>query len=295
MFTVSVRGAAGSLVTHTCHHLPASLSHWLEVSVTPSSLRPIFNFSKFWDKCLFLFMSQSFIFSWEQLCHKVERIKTSLSCGFQPMFMDSSSSLFSPHFIPMFCFSLAALQISSSRIRHEYNSFNTYSLTNSHNYARAYSPSKLCKYISLYFVCMCIYLSTYLSTYLVYLSLYTSISPSSPSAIIKARLTESHDLSVLDFLSFLTLIITIFYLVFLFPVFHLSQAFPTTLKINIILWKSLNALTKVKPFSGLKSFLWLEVTFRAQYRQLGNTAKALWFLAFLYFSIHDFSCCNFIT
>ena len=172
MFTVSVHGAAGSLVTHTCCHLPASLSHWLKVSVTPPSLRPIFNFSKFWDKCLFQFMSQSLIFSWEQLCHKFERIKTSLSCGFLPMLMGSNWSLFSPHFIPMFCFSLAALQISSSGIRHEYGSFNTYSLTNSHNYARAYSSSKLCKYIYLYFVCMSIYLSTYLSTYLVYLSLY---------------------------------------------------------------------------------------------------------------------------
>lgn len=294
MFTVSVHEAAGSLVTHTCCHLPASLSHWLEVSVTPSSLRPIFNFSKFWDKCLFLFMSQSFIFSWEQLCHKVERIRTSLSCGFQPMFMGSSLSLFSPHFIPMFCFSLATLQISSSRIRHEYNSFNTYSLTNSHNYARAYSSSKLCNiFLSILSVCVYICLPIYLLIWSI--CLYTSISPSSPTAIINARLTESHDLSVLDFLSFLTLIITIFYLVFLFPVFHLSQAFPTTLKINIMLWKSLNVLTKVKPFSGLKSFLWLEVTFRAQYRQLGNTAKALWFLAFLYFSTHDFSCCNFIT
>ena len=50
MFTVSVHGAAGRLVTHTCCHLPESLSHWLEVSVTPSFLRPIFNFSKFWNK-----------------------------------------------------------------------------------------------------------------------------------------------------------------------------------------------------------------------------------------------------
>ena len=125
------------------------------------------------------------------------------------MFMVLSLSLFS-HFIPIFCFSLAALRFSSSRIRHEYSSFNTDSLTNSHNYARAYSSSKLCKYIYLFSVCMSIYLSTYLSTYLVYLSLYI-ISPSSPTAIIKAKLAESHDLSVLEFLFFLTLIITIFY------------------------------------------------------------------------------------
>lgn len=126
------------------------------------------------------------------------------------------------------------LQFSSSRIRHDYSSFNTDSLTNSHNYARAYSSSKLCKYIYLCSVCMSIYLSTYLSTYLVYLSLCI-ISPSSPSAIIKAKLAESHDLSVLEFLSCLTLIITIFYLVFLFPVFHLFQAFPPALKVNIVL------------------------------------------------------------
>lgn len=101
------------------------------------------------------------------------------------MFMGSSLSLFS-HFIPMFCFSLAALQFSSSRIRHEYSSFNTDSLTNSHNSARAYSSSKLCEYIYLYSVCMSIYLSTYLSTYLVYLSLYI-ISPSSPNCIYQSQ------------------------------------------------------------------------------------------------------------